>query len=255
MSDRLPRLPSFYRLVAHDRIDSTSEEAKRLAASGAVEGTLVWAREQTAGRGRRGRVWSSPPGNLYVSLVLRPACAPGAAAQLGFAAAVGLGAALESLLPAGAGMLQFKWPNDLLVERRKIAGILLDASTGADGRLDWLILGIGVNIESFPDQTSYGATSLRDVGAGAVTVEQVLEVLGVHLLRTLDQWRREGFAPIRRQWLSHALGLGERIDVRLEQDTLSGRFVELSDSGALTLELPQGERRIIAAGDVFYPAL
>src|SRR5690606_470120 len=103
-----PRLPPFFRLVAFDTIGSTSEEARRLAADGAPEGTLVWARAQSAGRGRRGRSWSSPPGNLYLSLLLRPDCPAAAAPQLGFATAVGLGEALDTLLPADAERPRFK---------------------------------------------------------------------------------------------------------------------------------------------------
>jgi BirA family biotin operon repressor/biotin-[acetyl-CoA-carboxylase] ligase len=254
MSDTPPRLPPFFRLVAFDTVGSTSEEANRLASDGAAEGTLVWARAQSAGRGRRGRSWSSPPGNLYLSLILRPNCRPAMASQLGFVTAVGLGEALDALLPPESERPRYKWPNDLLVGGRKISGILLDASTGADGRLDWLAVGIGVNIASFPSETSYGATSLHEAGAGAVSVEQVLEVFAVHWLDRFEQWRREGFGPIREQWLARALALGDTVEVRLEREALSGRFVELGESGALILELPQGERRVVAAGDVCYPA-
>ena len=249
-----PRLPPFFRLVAFDTVGSTSEEARRLAADGAPEGTLVWARAQSAGRGRRGRSWSSPPGNLYLSLLLRPDCPAAVAPQLGFATAVGLGEALDTLLPADAERPRFKWPNDVLVGGRKIAGILLDASTGSNGHLDWLIIGVGVNIASFPEDTSYGATSLREAGAGAVSADEVLPVFASHWLRRLERWGREGFTPIRQAWLENALGLGEVIEVRLERETLTGRFVELDETGALVLDLPRVGHRVIAAGDVSYPA-
>ena len=121
MTKRQPKLPPGYRLLRYDSIGSTNDEAKRLARDGAAEGTLVWALEQTAGRGRRGRAWSSPRGNLYLSLILRPDCPVGSAAQLGFVAALAVGDALRAILPR-VERLAYKWPNDVLIDGRKIAG-------------------------------------------------------------------------------------------------------------------------------------
>ncbi len=129
-----PKLPPAYQLVALERVASTNDEALRLAAEGAEDGTLVWAREQTGGRGRQGRVWSSPPGNLYFSLVLRPDCAPAEAAQLGFVAGVALGEAIGSVAPPLIDV-NYKWPNDLLLNGRKAAGILLVLLSAPDGTL------------------------------------------------------------------------------------------------------------------------
>jgi len=154
-----PRLSGFYRLLSFAAIDSTNEEAKRQAAAGAPEGTLIWARAQQAGRGRRGRPWVSEPGNLYMSLLLRPDRAAPAAAQLGFAAALAVGEAALPLLPASAA-LAYKWPNDVLIDGRKTSGILLESQAAGEGRLDWLVVGIGVNLVSFPEGAEYPATSL-----------------------------------------------------------------------------------------------
>jgi BirA family biotin operon repressor/biotin-[acetyl-CoA-carboxylase] ligase len=145
-----PRLPPFFRLLRFETIGSTMTEAKRLAGEGAAEGTLVWAGEQTEGRGRRGRPWVSVPGNLYMSLVLRPGGAAAAAAQLGFAAALAVGEAALRLLP-GEARISHKWPNDVLVDGRKLSGILLESAAAADGGLAWLVMGIGVNVASHPD--------------------------------------------------------------------------------------------------------
>ncbi|MEX0814170.1 MAG: biotin--[acetyl-CoA-carboxylase] ligase [Dongiaceae bacterium] len=254
MTAAAPRLPSFYRLVAFDRIYSTNEEGRRQAAAGAAEGTLLWAREQLAGRGRRGRAWQSPPGNLYVSLVLRPACAPATAAQLSFVTAVGLGAALDGLLPAGTSV-QYKWPNDVLVGGRKVAGILLETSASPGPALDWLVVGVGVNVESCPDDAPFPATSLGAVGAGEASVAGVLEAFARHFLDWYRQWRAEGFAPIRARWLDGARGLGQPVEARLVGETLAGRFAALDEGGGLVLDLPGGGRRTIAAGEVFYPGL
>jgi BirA family biotin operon repressor/biotin-[acetyl-CoA-carboxylase] ligase len=250
MTDR-PILSSFFTLVALDQIDSTNEEAHRRARSGAPEGTLVWAREQTGGRGRRGRVWSSPPGNLYVSLLLRPAVPPAEAVQLGFVAAVAIAETLCACLPAGR-QVRCKWPNDLLVDGAKVAGILPEAE--ASGRsVEALVLGMGINLLSHPADTPYPATSLSAAG-GNVTGEALLESLAGRLHLWYRRWQEGGFAPIRARWLDFAAGLGQAIEVRLEGATLKGRFAALDASGALDLEFADGGHRLVTAGDVFYPA-
>lgn len=250
MIDR-PALPPFFTLVALDRIDSTNEEAHRRARSGAPEGTLVWAREQTGGRGRRGRAWSSPPGNLYVSLLLRPAVPPAEAAQLGFVAAVAMAETLCACLP-GERQLRVKWPNDLLIDGAKVAGILPEAEA-AGASVAALVLGMGINLASHPANTPYPATSLGAAGAD-VAIEALLESLAGHLHLWYRRWQEAGFAPIRARWLDFAAGLGQAIEVRLEAATLKGRFAALDASGALDLELADGGHRLVSAGDVFYPA-
>lgn len=247
-----PPLPSFFRLIAHDTIGSTNDEAKRLARVGAATGTLVWALAQNAGRGRRGRAWASPPGNLYLSLILRPQCPPAVAAQLGFVAALGLGAALGELGGPGVS-LAYKWPNDLLAEGKKIAGILLETEMVAGDIPEFVVVGVGANLASSPREVTYPATSLAELGISGVRPADALAGFARHLLPWLAVWRDEGFAPIRSAWLARAGGRGEPVRVRLEQTTLDGRFVDLDGDGALLLELPGGTRRI-AAGDVF-PAL
>ena len=248
---RAPKLPR--NVVALDSVDSTNAEAGRLAAAGAADGTLVWARQQTAGYGRRGRAWVSPPGNLYCSLILRPDCPPIRAAQLGFVAALALAEALDDILPP-ASELAFKWPNDILVNRRKVAGILLESSSGETGGLDWLILGLGVNIESFPDGVEFPATSLKAEGCGGVSVVALLEAYGRCFQAWSERWRDRGFEPVRAAWFGRAVGVGEAIEVRLPAETLRGRFAELDAGGALVMELEDGRRRTVTAADVFAPA-
>ena len=246
-----PALPEGFRLCHHAAIGSTNDEAKALARAGAADGTLVWADEQTAGRGRRGRIWLSPPGNLYLSLVLRPGVAPARAAQLGFVAALGLGDALAPLL--GALPLRYKWPNDLLVGGRKLAGILLESETSVSDHVDFVVVGIGFNIVSAPEDVEFPATSLAAQGIAGVTPPVLLEGFARHFAGWARRWRAEGFAPVRAAWLRAASGLGERVSVRLERNTLVGRFQDLDEDGALVLDAAEGRRRI-AAGEVF-PAL
>jgi BirA family biotin operon repressor/biotin-[acetyl-CoA-carboxylase] ligase len=236
-----PHLPPAYRLVALETCDSTNSEAMRRAEEGAEDGTLVWARRQTEGRGRRGRSWQS---------VLRPDCSPQQAAQLGFVAAVALGDAIGSVVPPMIEV-QFKWPNDVLLNERKGAGILLESKI-VDGAMDWLVLGIGANVESYPQDLEPPATSLRFEGApGDVTAMRLLEAFAPHFMSRVNRWLDDGFAPIRRGWLNHAYGLGEEIGVDLASEHLEGRFKDLDDNGTLILELPDGGTRSIAAGDVY----
>ncbi len=249
----LPKLPPAYRLVAMDSVESTNDEALRLAAEGAEDGTLVWAREQTGGRGRQGRSWSSPPGNLYLSLVLRPDCTPAEAAQLSFVAGLALGEAFGIIAPPMIEVT-YKWPNDLLLNGRKAAGILLESRSTPEGALDFLILGLGANLEHFPEDTDFPATSLRFEGADEFAVVALLEAFGRTFMSWVNRWLEEGFAPVRRAWLHHAHGLGEEIEVRLPRETLKGTFKDLDERGVLVLELPGGETREISAGDVFFGA-
>lgn len=252
MSDAAPALPASFRLHRFDAVGSTNDEAKALARAGAPAGTLVWAAEQTAGRGRRGRRWQSPPGNLYLSLVVRPEGAAAAAAQLGFVAALALGDALAAL--AGPDLpLRFKWPNDLLADGRKLAGILLESETSGRDRVDFVVIGVGVNIAAAPRNVEYPATSLADQGVTRITPAALLAAFAGHFEGWAQRWQDEGFAPLRAAWLAQASGLGDPINVRLESSTFSGRFLDLDDDGALVLDAADGRRRI-AAGEVF-PAL
>ncbi len=242
-------LPPFYRLIRHARIPSTSDEAKALAADGAPEGTLIWAREQSEGHGRHGRVWASPPGNLYVSVVLRPPAPAAVAAQLSFVAALAVG---DACLDASPGApIAFKWPNDVLLAGRKLAGILLEAQSRPDGSLDWLVLGIGVNLVTYPVNAAYRATALSATGAD-VTSAAMLTLLAEHFLRRYEQWQNgRGFSTLRAAWLERAQGLGQVIRVSLPRTEIAGRFAGLAEDGALLLETSSGTRRI-DAGEVFY---
>jgi BirA family biotin operon repressor/biotin-[acetyl-CoA-carboxylase] ligase len=245
-------LPPDYRLVALESVDSTNEEAKRRAREGAPDKTLVWAAAQSAGRGRGGRAWVSPPGNLYLSLVLRPDCPARRAAELGFVAAVALGAALRDI--AADLPVTFKWPNDVLLRGRKLAGILIEADSQTVGALDWLVLGVGVNIASHPDETAFASTSLNAEGLTGVSVEMLRDTFALRLLEATQAWQRQGFGPVRERWKALAAGIGSAITVRLPNATLRGTFVDLDADGALLLRPETGDGAVqrITAGDVFF---
>jgi BirA family transcriptional regulator, biotin operon repressor / biotin---[acetyl-CoA-carboxylase] ligase len=249
MSSVGPLLLEGYRLLRYDSIGSTNDGAKSLARDGAAEGTLVWAGEQTAGRGRRGRLWLSPPGNLYVSIVMRPAAAPARAAQLGFVAALALAESVGALCGTALD-IRCKWPNDILVAGRKLAGILLESEITDDRTVDFVVIGAGANLASQPNDVEYPATSLAEQGFPEVDPAQLLQAFIRGFDRWARIWREEGFAPIRAAWLARAAGLGTEIRVRLERSTLFGRFLDLDEGGSLVIETGQGHRRI-SAGEVF----
>lgn len=236
-----------FSLVALDTVDSTNDEAKRLARRGFGHGTTVWAQEQSAGRGRRGRTWVSPRGNLHVSILIAAGRPLSQAAELGFVAAVALCEALAPLAPAAR--FECKWPNDVWCDGRKIAGMLLESA----GIGDMVVLGVGVDVVAAPDPALYEATSLRTAGAD-VEAGAVLAAFCRRLGPWLARWSGEGLAPVLAAWLARARGVGQRIEVRLDGETLTGIFAGLDGDGALLLEGPDGNRRRILAGDVFFPA-
>jgi BirA family transcriptional regulator, biotin operon repressor / biotin---[acetyl-CoA-carboxylase] ligase len=244
-----PRLPASYRLVSYDSLGSTNDEAKRLARAGAEEGTLVWALEQTVGRGRRGRTWESPPGNLYASLILRPRCPVDRAAQLGFVAALAVGDTLGSICERLEGLC-YKWPNDVLLRGRKIAGILLESELGEGDAPRFVVIGVGINLVSSPQDTAFPATSIAEEDLGTVSPDAALEGFARHFQAWAEHWREEGFAPVRAAWRAYAAALGEPIRVHLEPATLHGRFLDIDQHGALLLE-SAGEIRHISAGEIF----
>lgn len=251
-ADPLPRLPPAYRLVALDTVESTNDEAARRAREGAEDGTLVWAREQTKGRGRMGRGFASPRGNLFLSLVLRPDCGVAQAAELSFVAALAVGDAIGSVGPPLAEV-RYKWPNDVLLNERKVSGILLESHLTPQGTLEWLVLGVGVNVVSHPDNTSYPATNLRFEGAGSdVDDSLVLQSFCRHFLSWTNRWLEDGFAPVRQRWRSHAKGMGQAVQVVLGSETVRGIFAEVDERGGLVLETETGGRRTITAGDVHF---
>jgi BirA family biotin operon repressor/biotin-[acetyl-CoA-carboxylase] ligase len=223
--------------VALESVGSTNDEAMLLADAGAAEGTVVWAREQTGGRGRRGRSWSSPIGNLYTSTILRPDCAASRAAELGFVAAL----AVADIVPAGRAV-RVKWPNDVLADGGKIAGILLESAIGQAATVQHVVAGIGVNVDFAPQ-----LPEMRYPGAAlGGTVEAALQKLAAALAVRVAAWRRQGFAAVREAWLAKAGPLGAEVDVRLGEGLVRGRFAGLDHEGALLLETASGPRKIVS---------
>ena len=243
-------LPPGYALIALDEAGSTNDEAKERAARGAPDGTVVWARVQRAGRGRRGRSWVSLPGNLYVSAVLRPACEARSVAQLSFVAALAVLDLVDGLVP---GRARCKWPNDVLVDGGKVAGVLLESALGPGGQVDWVVLGIGVNLASHPGlEGPIPSTSLADAGVPTFAPEDALPLVLAALAQRRQEWETQGFAAVRSAWLAHAHGLGGPVTVANGERRLTGVFEGLDEEGALVLAQPGDEPISIAAGDVLF---
>lgn len=247
-----------YHLLAYERVDSTNEEAKRLAEGGAAHGAVIWAKEQTAGRGRLQRQWQSGPGNLYVSLLLAPKCPLAEAAQLSFVAAAAAVEALQPLLPNG-GTFQCKWPNDILHDGRKLGGILLESFTTLpeDGGKpkQWVVAGVGINIDHYPQDALYPATCLKEAGVELVSAKIVLTRFIEAFIGQYDRWVREGFAPVREAWLANAYGLGKEVEIHAADEVITGTFYGMSDSGEMLLRTADGKEAAINSGDVFFNPL
>jgi BirA family biotin operon repressor/biotin-[acetyl-CoA-carboxylase] ligase len=222
---------------------STNADMLGLARDGAQEGWWLRAERQSAGRGRQGREWVSPPGNFHGSTLVGLRPTDPAAATLAFVAGVAIDEAVGFFTPPAG--LAIKWPNDLLAGGAKLAGILLER--GADA----VVVGVGVNLAHHPDLPERPTTSLDALGA-SVAADVFAPVLAEAFARWLSRWRSEGFAPIRRRWLDRAHPAGAALTARLpDGQVVEGIFDGLGSDGALLLRLASGERHVIHAGDVF----
>jgi BirA family transcriptional regulator, biotin operon repressor / biotin---[acetyl-CoA-carboxylase] ligase len=247
--------PQGYSRQVHAELDSTNAEARRQAEAesetgGAEHGSLwIMAERQTAGRGRRGRAWQTAEGNLAATLLLRPDAPQSVTGQLSFAAALATADMAAHFAPNAA--IAVKWPNDVLAEGKKLAGILLEGGADKSNKA-WLAIGIGINLASHPDGTEFPATSLAGLGIAAPSPEDALTILAAHFAHWYAVWMKTGFETVRTAWLARAKGVGAPIRARLAtHETRTGVFEGIDANGALLLN-EQGQVRAIAAGEVFF---
>ncbi|MGE0062467.1 MAG: biotin--[acetyl-CoA-carboxylase] ligase [Xanthobacteraceae bacterium] len=240
--------PAEVRHLSYDTLGSTNAEALVLARAGERGPVWITAKTQSAGRGRRGKDWVSPPGNLYATLLLtEPAPSP-RAAQLSFVAGLAVRDAVAACAGSLGGALTLKWPNDVLIGGRKIAGLLIEAENAP---VFSVAIGIGVNCISHPDGTAYPAADLAGEGA-RVSMGALFAALVPAMQARLAQWQGgANFPSIRRDWLKYAAGLGEFIQVRLPERELYGRFMGLDENGRLLVQPETGPHLKITAGEVF----
>jgi len=225
----------------HAALPSTMDAARTSARDGAPDGTVVVARQQTQGRGRHGRDWFSPEGNLHASILLRPGLSPARLSELGFVVALAAADAVDAVLQRGRARL--KWPNDVLLDGAKIAGILVEIVED-----NAAIIGIGLNILRVPDVAPYPVTCLCDAGANTSPAAVLAHLLSA-LERRLAHWSGHGFAHARDAWLARGPAPGDMIRVRIGARIDTGRFAGLDADGALLLAENGATRRVVA-GDV-----
>jgi BirA family transcriptional regulator, biotin operon repressor / biotin---[acetyl-CoA-carboxylase] ligase len=232
-------------VASFDRVDSTNAEALRRARAGERGPLWLAAAEQTAGRGRRGRSWASPRGNLHATLLLVDPSPAALAPQLAFVAGLAVHDACAAIAPGVD--LSLKWPNDMLCGGAKIAGILIEG----EGDPVTVAIGVGVNCCHHPSDVDRPATDFAEQGA-QVAAPVLLQVLRRTMAARLAQWNRgAGFSAIRAGWLERARGIGTEIRVRLAEREMTGHFEAIDEAGRLILRLTDGRRERIAAGEVF----
>lgn len=240
------------RLEFLDEVDSTNEEARRRAEAGEPGPLWIAAHRQTAGRGRRARAWFGGEGNLHATLLFRPEMTARDGALLSFAACLAVADLFQTYAPEADVAL--KWPNDPLLNGKKAAGVLLESS-GRGARLDWIAVGIGINLAHAPESVEPGgwpATSIAaETGRPAPDLIDALTLLASAFAGWRAQLANHGFGPIRDAWIARAARLGERIEARLPNETVAGVFEDVDWDGALVLRTPSGPR-LIQAADVYF---
>lgn len=239
-----------YTLLDFETLGSTNSYAKEIALYPATKDrTVILAREQTAGRGRHGNQWVSKGGNLYVSILLKPeAMNAFAAGQMSFVTSLAIFQTLREFLPEDVSV-HTKWPNDVFVNKKKICGILLESEFEND-KAKYLVIGMGVNLSDKPDIET--ATSFSELIGVPLPVDAFLPILIKNFDSLYRLFLKNGFEPIRHEWLSQALYKGETIKVRLPDETFEGRFIDIDETGQLIVEQDRRGIRKISSGEVFF---
>ena len=229
-----------FKIIEKDITASTNDDARALIQQGLAGKTIIVAEQQTHGRGRQQRHWQSEPGNLFCSFIIRPSLQLRDVALYTFAASLAVRAAILHFLPHKN--MQVKWPNDVLVDEKKISGILLEVESSS------LIIGIGINCAHYPDNALFPATALKSF-AIETAPKNVLVILAGQLDHYISLLERNGFAPLREEWLSHAYRRGQIITVRQDQKDISGVLTGLDANGALILQTAEGSATV-TSGDL-----
>lgn len=246
----IPNLPGWRHLALAD-VGSTNTEALRLAADGDPGSLWVTANRQLHGKGRNGRTWISEAGNLYASLLLIDPATKTAMANLPLVAALAVYETLKPYFSKTPYALAIKWPNDILVDRQKINGILLESAGLSDGHLA-VVIGCGINCVHHPDNPLYPATDLAACGV-SVDTGTLFDQLSDAFAKNLSVWNRgAGFHVIRERWLMAARGIGGQVIVNHGDHSITGMFEEIDHDGYLCLKLDDGSRQKISAGDLFF---
>lgn len=231
-----------WNIEIYDDLSSTQDVVKEAASEGADEGFVAQALEQSSGHGRHGREWVSPKGNLYISFLLRPMCSGAEVGQISLLVAL----ALQSTIEDCGVHTQLKWPNDVLIDGKKCAGILLETELSSDGHVEWIAIGCGVNVIEAPQ-----GTSIVEHASGTIDLDAFRDTFLAHFGRYYQQWGSEGFAALRDLWLSKAHPKDSAMSVKVGEQLENGFFHDIDARGNLRLRLDNGEIKTITAGDVY----
>lgn len=237
-------------IAYHREVASTQDTAKALAAQGAREGTVVIAETQTGGRGRMGRIWTSPPGGIYLSIILRPDIKPSEALRFPLIAGVAAAQAIEQITELKP---QLKWPNDVIVAGKKAGGILTEMSAEID-RINYIVIGIGINVNTrrahFPEEIAGIATSLREECGKEVSRVKLVQEILAQLESLYQDFQLSGFEPIRVRWKALSNTIGARVSISSGGKEVKGEAIDIDGDGALILRKTNGVLERVIAGDV-----
>jgi BirA family biotin operon repressor/biotin-[acetyl-CoA-carboxylase] ligase len=253
ISSPSPKLPSGYRLLRMETVDSTNAEARRRALAGEPGPLWIWSARQSQGRGRGGREWVSQYGNLFASLLIGVNCPLRVAGQLALLAGIITFDTIAKLIAyEGRSEILLKWPNDILLAGEKVAGMLLENVGGANDARSIVVIGTGINLASHPENLPQPAVSLATYGMN-VTPADALETLAATTHEWLGRWGEGScFPTVRRAWLDRAGPVGRPLTVRVGSQEVDGAYGGLDSEGALRLFMPDGGEYRVTAGDVFF---
>jgi len=239
-----------HQLYYYEEIGSTNDEAFRLGLAGAPEGTALIANSQSAGKGRMQRVWHSPAGsNIYTSIILRPQIEPARAPQLSILAGVAVVDVLESYCP---DRIKLKWPNDVLIDGKKVCGILSQMKTTAR-KVNFIVLGVGINVNinysQFPKEICNLATSLAIETGREISRQELIISLYENLAKWYNKLLKDGFCRIKEKWLSISPMIGQTVQVMFQEEAVSGKAIGLDEDGSLILLTAGNKEFKVSAGD------
>ncbi|MEQ9116340.1 MAG: biotin--[acetyl-CoA-carboxylase] ligase [Rickettsiales bacterium] len=236
-----------------NKVDSTNLEAKRFLQSRPKEELVIVANEQSSGYGRSGKDWVSPKGNLYFSIILFPECSLEKSAQLSFVAALALYEVLERVLVSNRNEIKLKWPNDVLINGKKVAGIILESvSSGQSKKTNSLIIGVGLNVNSKIVSDEFEATTLLESHAKELRIDYYLNQFISNLESLYKSWKDKGFEPIRKSWLDKAYNINKKVSILGQKKKISGIFTDLDNNGNLLLKMSNGEIKEISGGSIYF---
>ncbi|MBI5253742.1 MAG: biotin--[acetyl-CoA-carboxylase] ligase [Euryarchaeota archaeon] len=240
-----------FRIEHFSEVDSTNDVAKRLAIEGAPEGTVVISEIQKKGRGRKGREWFSPKGGVWMSIILRPKMSPSQAAPLTLIAGLAVAKTLSELYNLKC---KLKWPNDVLINEKKVCGVLTEISAGID-RIDYIVAGIGINanidIDSFPGEFRGVATTIKNELNKEILRDELVEQLLEEFEKLYKIFQKQGFSKLKEEWKKSASTIGRKVRIITDRRTIEGIARDLGENGELFVETQEGIEKIIS-GDCIH---